>query len=140
MSFNDVYYTASLVEYIGRLTQNKRSDVVACIGESGLRHLLRAASVNHCLSFEQVSDEVIEEYNIPTGSFDTVSSCRYKVPSHLSIGKVYARLVEDVGGEDSAATLFGILSSPFSEALSDFNSSLYFAPRGELVYHYLNAG
>ena len=31
------------------------------------------AEVNHCLSFEQVCDEVVEEYKIKEGKFDTIS-------------------------------------------------------------------
>ena len=37
--------------------------------------------MNHCLSLEQVSDELIEDFNILNGNFDTVSECRYDVPS-----------------------------------------------------------
>jgi hypothetical protein len=89
------------------------------------------------VGFEQVSGEVIEDFAIPIGGFDTVSSCRYKVPSHLAIGKVCARLAEDVGGDsDAADVLLAIFSSPFSDEISDFNSSLYFAPRSEVAWHY----
>ena len=34
------------------------------LSDSALLHELKAASVNHCLSFEQVCDEWIEKYNI----------------------------------------------------------------------------
>lgn len=138
MSFNDIYYTAALIEYISRETRNHRFDVAARIGEDGIRRLIQVAPENHCLSFAQVSEEVIEDYDIPEGTFDTISNCQYKVPSHLSIGKVYARLVEDVGEGDGAASLYEIMTSPFSDELSNFNTSLYFAPRSEVAYYYKN--
>ena len=67
------------------------------VGDNEKRHFtkadmerqLRLAEVNHCLSFEQVSDELIEDYNISDGTFDTVAECRYTVPSFTSIGRLY---------------------------------------------------
>lgn len=57
----------SLIEYIASRTKNKRGAVVEALGESGVRKQLNDAQVNHCLSFEQVSDEVIEQYQIKGG-------------------------------------------------------------------------
>ena len=64
---DDLFYLCSLIEYIGRKTQNHRGDVVKMIGKEELGNLYKLASVNHCLSFEQVSDEVIEKNNIING-------------------------------------------------------------------------
>ena len=49
----------SLIEFISRLTKNRRGDVVRRIGLKGIVKLLHDAEINHCLSFEEVSDEVI---------------------------------------------------------------------------------
>ena len=43
--------------------------------KADMERQLRLAEVNHCLSFEQVSDELIEDYNISDGTFDTVAEC-----------------------------------------------------------------
>ena len=43
------------------------------IGEDGIKKLLYDAEVDHCLSFEQVSDEVVDYYKIKQGDFDTIS-------------------------------------------------------------------
>ena len=53
---NDYFYVCALIEYIGRETRNHRGDIVRAIGINGIEKLLRDAEVNHCLSFEQVSD------------------------------------------------------------------------------------
>ena len=90
---DDIFYVCTLVEYTARKTRNRRRDVVEGIGREGIARQLRAAGMNHCLSLEQVSDELIEDFNILNGNFDTVSECRYDVPSAASIGKVYQRLV-----------------------------------------------
>lgn len=48
-----------LFEFIGRKTKNKRKKVVNVLGEQGILKQLYDAQVNHCLSFEQVSEELI---------------------------------------------------------------------------------
>lgn len=61
-------------------------------------HQLKAAGVNHCLSFEQVCDEWIGGYGIEEGKFDNVSARRYSVPTVTSIGRVYQTLILNVMG------------------------------------------
>lgn len=89
---NDYFYVCALIEYIARETKNHRGDIVNAIDKSGIEKLLYDAEVNHCLSFEQVSDEVIQYYKITQGEFDTISNCQYSVPSFLDIGKLYSSM------------------------------------------------
>lgn len=74
---------------------NHRGDIVKAIGEEGIKKLLHDAEMDHCLSFEQVSDEVISYYKIKKGNFDTISNCKYSIPSFLDIGKLYSIMIED---------------------------------------------
>ena len=74
---NDYFYVCALIEYIARETKNHRGDIVNQIGEDGIKKLLYDAEVDHCLSFEQVSDEVVDYYKIKQGDFDTISACKY---------------------------------------------------------------
>ena len=64
---NDYFYVCALIEYIARETLNHRGDIVKAIGEEGIKKLLHDAEMDHCLSFEQVSDEVISYYKIKKG-------------------------------------------------------------------------
>lgn len=96
---NDYFYVCSLIEYIARETLNHRGDIVKTIGKDGIEKLLYDAEVDHCLSFEQVSDEVIDYYKIENGSFDTISDCKYSIPSFLDIGKLYSIMIEDCAKE-----------------------------------------
>ena len=73
---NDYFYVCSLIEYVARETKNRRGAVTEKIGREGIEKLLYDAEVNHCLSFEQVSDEVIEHYGITAGDFDTITDCK----------------------------------------------------------------
>ena len=137
-AFNDIYYTACLIEFIGRRTKNSRKIVVQQIGREGFLQLISLSDVNHCLTFEQVSDELIEDYQIMEGTFDTVSECKYTVPSVTRIGRVYARLVESLSDskETYGEVLFEVMTSSLPDAISDFNSSLFFAPVEELKFYY----
>lgn len=64
---NDVLYVCSLIETIARKTKNHRQDVIRHFTKADIERQLRLAEVNHCLSFEQVSDELIDDFNIPEG-------------------------------------------------------------------------
>ena len=72
---NNLFYVCSLIEFIGRKTKNRRSTIVKILGKKELERQLELADVNHCLSFEQVSDEIIEYFNIQEGDFDSVGVC-----------------------------------------------------------------
>lgn len=123
---DDVYYVCSLIEFIARKTKNHRQDVIRYFSKKDIQRQLRVAKVNHCLSFEQVSDELIEDYGIKDGNFDTVKECRYEVPSATSIGMLYQELVlSTMQGEDASQGIIDIFSSFITDEISDFNSGLY---------------
>lgn len=136
--YNDIYYTACLIEFTGRKTKNSRKSIVERIGKEGLLRLISLSDVNHCLPFEQVSDELIEDYQIKEGTFDTISNCKYSVPSVTRIGRVYARLVGTISKSKDAygETLYEVMTSSLPDAISDFNSSLFFAPVEEVTFYY----
>lgn len=136
---NDLFYVCSLIEFLGRKTKNHRSDIVKILGIKELKRQMSLAEVNHCLSFEQVSDELIEYFNIKDGEFDSVESCKYTVPSFLAIGKEYQRLINDVreDEEDIICVLYNVFTSFISDEISDFNSSVYYSSPEYLKYSYL---
>ncbi|WP_459479105.1 hypothetical protein [Clostridium saccharoperbutylacetonicum] len=136
---NDLFYVCSLIEFMGRKTKNRRSTIVKIIGKKELKRQLELAEVNHCLSFEEVSDEIIEEFNIKEGSFDSVGLCKYAVPSVQAIGKEYQRLIIDVLSEENNVidVLYSVFESFISDEISDFNSSVYYSSPEYLKYSYL---
>lgn len=124
---NDYFYVCALIEYIARETLNHRGDIVSAIGRKGVEKLLHDAEVDHCLSFEQVGDEVISYYKIKNGNFDTISACKYSVPSFLDIGKLYSIMIEDCAKPgNEVQELINIFNSFISDEISNFNSDLYF--------------
>lgn len=95
-----LFYTCSLIEFIGREQKLKRSELAKRLGKNTLARIYRYADVFHCEPIEKTAGDFIESCNIPQGSFDNVASCRYTVPDYWTIGEVYERLIEDVCGED----------------------------------------
>ena len=97
---NDLFYTCSLIDYISRKTKNIRADVVNQLGRKRLEKIYDLADVYHCDNIEQVSEDFIAEAHIPTGTFDNVKECKYSIPSHWDIGKVYKRLIKQVAASE----------------------------------------
>ena len=128
---NDVLYVCSLIETIARKTKNHRQDVIRHFTKAGIERQLR-------LSFEQVSDELIEDLNIPDGDFDTAAECRYTVPSATSIGMLYQGLVlSTMKDEDAAQAILDVFSSFITDEISDFNSNVYYTNPDYLRCSYL---
>ena len=135
---DDIYYVCSLIEFIARKTKNHRQDVIRRFSKADVERQLRLAEVNHCLSFEQVADELIEDYGVSDGDFDTVKECRYDVPSFLSIGMLYQELVlSTMKNEDAAQSIIDVFSSFISDEISDFNSNVYYTNPDYLRCSYL---
>ena len=124
---NDLFYVCSMIEFVARKTKNHRKDIVLSLGRKGLEHQLKVASVNHSLSFEQVSDEWIEDYQIEMGNFDTIKNCKYSIPSETSIGSVYQTLILSIlKNDDIVQEILNVFSSFISDEISNFNSDLYY--------------
>lgn len=126
---NDLFFTCSLVDYIARKTKNKRKDIVNALGQENLAKIYNLADVYHSDNIDAVSDDFIVKAGIKTGTFDNVSACKYTVPSHWDIGKVYKRLVLGISeGEkiDVISALFKAYNSFLSDKIDDYNSSFYY--------------
>lgn len=137
---DDLFYVCSLLEYIARVSFNYRKDIISYFSKEVLSWQLKVAEVNHSLSFEQVSDELIEKLDIKQGAFDSVKRCKYEVPSYLSVGRVFSRLVVSVYENDEKANLeqciINVFSSFISDEISNFNSAVYYANPSYLFCSY----
>lgn len=133
---DNIYYVCSLLEYLSRKTHNQRKAVIGYFSKEDIERQLELAEVNHCLSFEQVSDELIEDFSIQTGNYDPESESYYPIPSITAIGAVYQRLVVSTA-EDPAQGILDVFSSFISEEISDYNSSAYYQNPDYLRCSYL---
>lgn len=134
-----LFYTCSLIEYIGRERKLKRSEVVHTLGESAIRRIYRYADVFHCEPIEKTADDFITNLNIPEGDFDNVASCRYTVPDYWTIGEIYERLIEDLSGsreEDVLKNLMDVYTSWIDGVISNYNSDFYYQSREYILECY----
>lgn len=137
-----LFYTCSLIEFIGRRQKLKRSELVRLLGEKTLERIYRYADVLHCEPIEKTADEFITERDIPVGNYDNVAACRYTVPDYWTIGEVYERLIEDVCGENTervVETLMEVYTSWMDETISNYNTDFYYQSR-DYIYECYKEG
>ena len=139
---SDLFYTCSLIEFIGRQQKLKRSEVVQRLGIKIITRIYQYADVFHCEPIEKTADDFITRCNIPMGSFDNVADCRYSVPDYWTIGEVYERLIEDVSREDMEhimERLMDVYTSWIDDAISNYNTDFYYQSR-EYIYECYKEG
>ena len=127
-----LFYTCSLIEFIGREQKMKRSELVRFLGEQTISRIYRYADVFHCEPIEKTANDFITSLNIPKKTFDNVASCRYNVPDYWTIGEVYERLIEDISGDGAEHTverLMEVYTSWINDAISNYNTDFYYQPR-----------
>lgn len=136
MNSDNLFYTCSLIEYIGRKTRNKRSDIISLLGDD-VRRIYSYADVFHCEPIEKVADDFIERNSITQGEYDNVGNARYEIPGYWDVGKVFERLIEDVSDEKNRVDgIKEVYSSWLAERILNFNSDLYYQPRTYLAECY----
>ena len=126
---NDLFFVCSVIEYIGRSTKNKRGAVVRKLGGSEISRLLELADVLHCEPVEATADGLVTKRGIGLGDFDNIAMCKYAVPTHFDIAKVYKRLIISVAERLNTTledALINVYTSWISEKIDDYNSSMYF--------------
>lgn len=129
---NDLFFTCSLIEFIGRKQKQKRSAIVEFLGKQTINRIYKYADVFHCEPIEKVADEFIEMCKIPCASFNNVEKCKYEVPDYWIIGEVYERLIEDVAEstqKNFIDLIVEVYSSWIDDAISNYNTDFYYQPR-----------
>ncbi len=126
---NDLFFVCSLIDYIARQTKNERKIIVNALGKRELEHIYDLADIYHSDNIDKVTSELLDKYSIRTGNFDNVADCKYRIPTHWDMGKVYHRLVADICKIDNREVidvLIDVYNSWISKSLDDYNSSMYY--------------
>lgn len=129
---SELFYTCSLIEYIGRKQKQKRETVVKLLGRETIRRIYRYADVFHCEPIAKTADDFIHICNIPVGAYDNLEKAKYEIPDYWTIGEVYERLIEDVSEDSTEAivdTIMAVYSSWISDAISNYNTDFYYQSR-----------
>ena len=137
---NDLFFTCSLIELIGRITKNTRKDVIEYLGDD-LKRIYSHADVFHCEPIEKVADDFIVRNAVKDGNYDPISKAKYSVPDYWDIGEVFQRLIEDTSDEENIVDgIKKVFSSWIAEKILNFNSDLYYQPRDYLAECYREGG
>lgn len=134
---NNLFFTCSLIEYIGRSVKRTRRDVVDFIGKDRISRIYEYADVFHCEPIEKVAEEFIEESKITQGDFDNERACKYTIPSYWDIGEVYERLIEDSYVDGNVLEgIWKVYHSWIDAHISDYNTDFYYQPRDYIAACY----
>ena len=134
---NPLFYTCSLIEYIGRTVKRKRKEVVDFLGKDRIDRIYRYADVFHCEPIEKVADDFIQDSKIKQGRFDNEKLCHYTVPDYWDIGEVYERLIEDSYGDgDILNGIWEVYHSWIDDVISDYNIDFYYQSRDYIAVCY----
>ncbi len=134
---NELFFTCSLIEYIGRRMKRTRKEVADILGKKEIERIYEYADVFHCEPIEKVADDFIRECQMTFGEFDNEKECQYMIPDYWSIGEVYERLVEDSYEEDEILDgIWEVYHSWIDEHISDYNTDFYYQPRDYIAACY----
>lgn len=132
-----LFFTCSLIEFIGRRMKRTRKDIVDSLGKEAVGRIYEYADVFHCEPIEKVAMEFVEEYGIIAGEFDNEKECRYRIPDYWTMGEVYERLIEDCFEDHSVMDgVWEVYHSWIDEHLSDYNTDFYYQPRDYIAACY----
>lgn len=133
-----LFYTCSLIEFIGRKIKRTRREVVDFLGNDVLERIYEYSDVFHCEPIEKVAAEFIEEAHMTEGKFNNVADCRYHIPDYWTIGEVYERLIEDCYPDEMILEgLWEVYHSWIDESISDYNTDFYYQPRDYIAACYV---
>ena len=114
---NNLFYTCSLIEYIGRQIKRKRYEVVDLLTKERIKRIYKYADILHCEPIEKVADEFITDY--------------------WDIGEVYERLIEDCFSDDEILHgIWKVYHSWISDKISNYNTDFYYQPRDYIAACY----
>lgn len=138
---SDIIYVCALIEHTGRVTHQRNHDIVKIIGIDGIAWQLEHAQTSHCLTFDETSEELIEEYKIPQGNFDSVGNCTDDVPLPIHVARTYKSLVvnifENSNQSSLAEVIYEVFTSFISDEISNFNTSTFYENPSYIYHSYL---
>ena len=135
---NSLLYVCGLIEALGRYTKNRRQVIVKCLGKR-LDFIYEHADVYHCDALERTCDELLNEIRIPVGTYDTITSCPFRIPSAYEIGEVLMRLIDTICEEDKLKPMVAlrkVYNNAIIDEITNFKSAAYYSQPAEILYRY----
>lgn len=70
------------------------------------------------------------------GSYDQVEKAKENYPSYWDLGKIYMRLIRDIGKGDLIQSLIEVYNSWIVDSIENYNSAFYYMSPGYIVTCY----
>ena len=124
---NDLFFVCSFIEYIARVTHNKKKYIVEKIGKEKIRKIYNLADVYHSENIDKITDEIVNGANIEKGDYKL--KIHNNKPTFWEIGKVYQRLILMLSNYDQNKfidVLFEVMTSWIIEKIDNYESSMYY--------------
>lgn len=135
--YSNLFFTCSLIEYIGRQLHLQRSNIIDSLGKNIIKRIYDNAQTLHCEPIAKVADDVIEEAHLQAGTYENTADRCSTYPDYWAIGAVYARLVEDFSEDkDAVDILFQVYHSWITEFIDNYNLPIYYQSRNYLAACY----
>ena len=137
--YNQLYYLASLIEFLARRLHCYPSAVADSIGLDAMRRIFACAEAYHCSKIDDVAEEIIEDLGLVEGGEYDPTKTAGSYPTHWVVGKIYARLVEVLCQKkqsDPVNTLWEVYHSFLSPKIQNFNLDIYYQGTRYLVESY----
>ncbi len=142
---DDLFFICYMIERTARKIHQRNRYVVNQIGAEALYHLLSVANVLHCENPLVVEEEWVDTYGLKNGTFDIADVdpelCE-KIPSATSMGKVYARLIQDTlePNENDVNAIIRVYNNPICNIIDNYNCSAYYEPSYYIAKAYNDGG
>lgn len=134
---SSLFYTCSLIEFMGRKVKRRRREIVDALGEKRVKRIYDYSDIFHCEPIEKVAAEYIKESRMTKGKFDNEFECKYQIPDYWTIGEVYERLIEDSYSDEKILQgIWEVYHSWIDDKLSDYNTDFYYQPRDYIAACY----
>jgi hypothetical protein len=118
-------FTCTFIEYIARITHNKRNYVVNTLQKDTLEAIYKRARELNRIDIKEIAEKFIYLYSIETGDFDNTVECYYNIPTHWDMGRVYMRLIVMQRGE-VIDKLLEVYNSWMTDKLDNYNIAVYY--------------
>lgn len=124
-SYDTLKYLFFIVERISRTQKIRNIETVKHLGLEGLQDILTYADILHCDNHDATAHSFIVDYNIPAGDFDITATKASFQPIETEIGRVYARVFEDVYPNGGPQEVINLYASPIAEIVDDYATKAF---------------
>ena len=122
---DNIFFLCYFMEMLGRKSRVRKTDIMEKMDRDFFLNMCEIEDVYHSLNPDQLIYEQKKKLNLRNGRHNRIDTANYKVPSIDAMAELYTMLIYRIGGDITDA-FFKVMSSPITDYIDDYNSSLYY--------------